>query len=577
MDDPAPATPARPCRESLHALLCATLSPEELRTLAHAIAEGCGDDSIVHSLGPGSVSDLASELITLVNRRGLEYDLFMGLSRLRPRQFTRIVRVAHKFDVELPPPPPSPPRIVSAPLLHEGNLERSVARPSESARLFVAALLAVGLGMMALGAGSLVTALVGAPASVTKPPPEPPPSRSGGRSREPELFGPTPAEPASERASEPACARPSIHEIPPQERLELLIVSTRRPKNTAWITFSADLDSGEAARHILTHHFLRSDEQIIPLLAGNRLKLCVLDGCAGPGTPISALFRGADPAPARPPVAPNTESKWGLRKELADPPRPAARTDASGPDGDKSLGAGMPTVGFVLLDDLYLFYSEEPRSALACTDWNLPCARTLALPERTGRREFSLSIRLRLDATEPRSLSAPVDPYSDDCWWRDEQPLLADASGACGEAPRFALLLRNDGGLRWLIEDGADAGPGRAWSIDAPASAPRGVLDANWHHITLVRRFAEDGDTSLELWLDGALQGVETSNSRDDLADLWLAPDGALRAPWHWALKGDLGLMHLWDYALPEADLAELSPPSRSDPARLPQLVDAPS
>ncbi|MFY0532175.1 hypothetical protein [Nannocystis pusilla] len=103
------------------------------------------------------------------------------------------------------------------------------------------------------------------------------------------------------------------------------------------------------------------------------------------------------------------------------------------------------------------------------------------------------------------------------------------------------------------------------------------MLDANWHHVTLVRRFAEDGDTWLELWLDGALQGVETSNSRDDLAGLWLAPDGSLRAPWHWSLRGDLGLMHLWDYALPEADLAKLSPPPRSDAARLPQLVDAPS
>lgn len=577
MDDPAPATPARPCRESLHALLCDTLSPEELRMLARAIGDEGGDDSIVHSLGPWSVSDLASELITLVNRRGLQYELFMGLSRLRPRQFPRIARVAHRFDLELSPPPPSPPRIASAPRSHEGILERSVARPSESTRLFVAASLALGLGMMALGAGSLVTALARARGPVAKPPPEPPPSQSGSRSSGPELLGPTPAEPPSERGSEPACARPSIHEIPPQERLELLIVSTQRPQNTAWITFSADLDSGEAARHILTHHFLRSDEPLIPLLAGNRLKLCVLDGCAGPGTPISALFRGADPAHTRPAVAPNTEAKFGLRKELADPPRPAARADASGPDDKKSLDAGTPTVGFVLLDDLYLFYSEEPRSALACTDWDLPCARTVALPERTGRREFTLSIHLRLDATEPRSLSAPVDPYSDDCWWRDEQPLLADASGACGEAPRFALLLRDDGGLRWLIEDGADVGPGRAWSIDAPASDPRGVLDANWHHVTLVRRFAEDGDTSLELWLDGALQDVETSNSRDDLAGLWLAPGGALRVPWHWSLKGDLGLMHLWDYALPEADLATLSPPSRSDPAPRPQLVDAPS
>ncbi|MFY0532174.1 hypothetical protein [Nannocystis pusilla] len=194
-------------------------------------------------------------------------------------------------------------------------------------------------------------------------------------------------------------------------------MSTRRPKNTAWITFSADLDSGEAARHILTHHFLRSDEPIIPLLAGNRLKLCVLDGCAGPGTPISALFRGADPAHTRPAVAPNTESKLGLRKELADPPRPAA----SGSEGKKSLGAGTPTVGFVLLDDLYLFYSEEPRSALACTDWNLPARAPSPCPTARVAADHPL------DPSPPRRdrtaiLSAPVDPYSDDCWWRDEQP-----------------------------------------------------------------------------------------------------------------------------------------------------------
>ncbi|MFY0532173.1 hypothetical protein [Nannocystis pusilla] len=99
--------------------------------LARAIGDEGGDDSIVHSLGPGSVSDLASELITLVNRRGLQYELFMGLSRLRPRQFPRIARVAHKFDVELPPPPPSPPRIVSAPLSHGAMLGgRSLDRPS---------------------------------------------------------------------------------------------------------------------------------------------------------------------------------------------------------------------------------------------------------------------------------------------------------------------------------------------------------------------------------------------------------------------------------------------------------------
>lgn len=570
MDDPAPATPARPCRESLHALLCATLSPEELRVLARAIGDGCGDDSIVHSLGPGSVSDLASELITLVHRRGLEYELFMGLSRLRPRQFTRIVRVAHRFALKLPPPPP---RTVSAPPMLEGNVARPVARPPEATRLFVAALLAVGLGMMALGTGSLVTALVAAPAPVAKPPLEPLPSRSESRSSAPGRFEHAPAESPIERVSEPACARPGLHEIPSQERRDLLIVSTRRPTNTAWLTFSADLDSGEAARHILTHHFLRTDEQIIPLLAGDRLKLCVLDACAGPGTPISALFRGSGPTHARPAAAPNTESKFGLRKDLADPPRPAARTDASGRDGDKSLGAVTPTVGFVRLDDLYLFHPAEPRSALACTDWDLPCARTIALPARTGHGEFTLSIHLRLDATEPRPLSAPVAPYSDDCWWRGEQPILADASGACGEAARFALLLRDDGGLRWLIEDGADVGPGRAWSIDAPASTPRGVLDANWHHIALVRRFDDDGDASLELWLDGALQGVETSHSRIDLAGRWLAPDGSLRAPWHWSLKGDLGLMHVWEYALSEEDLAAPGPPSRADLARRPRPV----
>ncbi|MDC0722868.1 hypothetical protein [Nannocystis bainbridge] len=374
-----------------------------------------------------------------------------------------------------------------------------------------------------------------------------------------------PAVPLPPRPPEAACAHPEVHAASQEQSLEL-IVTSKRPRNRAeLVTFPADLDSGDAARHVFLDHFLRGDPEQRLLFEGAAFKLCALDRCSGTGTSVASHVARAPPSPVRTTAPSRAETKFNLQAPLGAPSPPNAKPAPPTVDGEPQVGTPIPEVGFILMEENQSFAKEQPRSAHDCTRWDEPCASTVRLPEGTRLGEFSFSLNLRFEAIDPPTLSRPVEPYADDCWWRDEQPLLADASGACGDAPRFAVLVTVDGGLRWIVEDGADAGPGRAWSVEAPAPHEGGVLDSRWHNVTLVRRFGDDGDAALELWLDGELQGIEASSARTDLAPRWLDDEDHLRAPWSWSLAGDMGLMQLWERALDAHELEALRPASLLD------------
>ncbi|WAS89866.1 hypothetical protein [Nannocystis punicea] len=517
----------------MHALLCNLLTERDFRELARNLGESGGDEHMVHSLGPGSRSEMAYQLIELIESRGLMLELFAELLRLRPRQRERIALVARQFDMPRAAvrslfPAAKPPRargwvplVMLSPLLALIRCptgQRDQLPPIQTARADVPAT---------------------APVDVEQPPDCPP--------VEPPVATKTP------------CPHPELHDAPPETALELLIVSNEFPSHSERVTYDASLDAGVAAKHFFLYHLLAMNEKQAAVFDKRSFELCGANGCAAKGTPLSAVvFHGGAAASVRgvqrPRSASATPSTPSQSRGMSAPP------DASTSKFNPSIPTfKAPEIGFVRLDGFLYFRSLAPVALHSCEEWTSSCAETVALPRELGRDEFTFVINLRLAAAPPAGLSA-VEPYSDDCWWSGEHPLLAAHADECDETGRFALLLTQEAELRWLVDDGAEVGFGGAWSLAVAGAGPRGLVDANWHSIALVRRFLPDGDAQLEIWLDGELGALETSDSRMDLRPRWMDRDGRLTEPWVWSLHGDIGSGYVWDQALTSEELESLAP-----------------
>lgn len=177
-------------------------------------------------------------------------------------------------------------------------------------------------------------------------------------------------------------------------------------------------------------------------------------------------------------------------------------------------------------------------------------ARLTQLPEGFGDGEFTFEVRVLADDTvgtgdtsvqgsaSQRTLWSSNDAarYSSSGWWFPGNFLLDGHNNSSFEAGTFSLQIYGSGRVRWTFGDGAAAGA-RTGDLHAvqganTASAPS-ILDGRPHTITCVRRWDEGTGAILELYIDGALVGTETTTARTNMASTyWDSWAGFPQAGW---------------------------------------------
>ncbi|HID48846.1 MAG TPA: hypothetical protein EYP40_04385 [Chromatiales bacterium] len=192
-------------------------------------------------------------------------------------------------------------------------------------------------------------------------------------------------------------------------------------------------------------------------------------------------------------------------------------------------------------------------------------ARQVDLPVNFGVGEFTIQFWIKPDDSYPigpisadpyRNWSdSDIAPYSSSTWWFEGNFLLDGHNNNDFGSGTFSLQFYGGGRLRWLFGDGAALNStGGTWAIQAyPAVNTSSLLDGNWHQVTLVRRWEGATDARLEMWIDGTLVAVETSNRRTNMRTYWdnwnnfpAGQDG-----WFWGAEKQsaLGLIgHYEDY-----------------------------
>lgn len=162
-------------------------------------------------------------------------------------------------------------------------------------------------------------------------------------------------------------------------------------------------------------------------------------------------------------------------------------------------------------------------------------ARLGRIPPGFGAGEFTLELWFRPDGSFPVGPCGSTAerlvnwctqnnlPYPSLDWWYDGNFLLDGHNNAAFPDGTFTLQFYGGGRLRWLFGDGEGAATaGSQWSVgDGRAPNAPQLLDGQWHHATLVRRWSGSSAARLELWIDGAFVHAETSNRRTDMRVYW--------------------------------------------------------
>lgn len=533
---------ARSRAKELHDLLCSLFDEQDFQRFVHALSEDSESPNLQAELSGGWLSARCQRLIELVTRRGIVWKFFPMLVDEYPGRRADIRAVALRFGVDPDQPKPEPAKAPEA---------RGMPR-SLSTRF---------LGLHGMCAMTIVVVLMRGSASTPDLAPETPPTQPP---IELEDTGEPPTQP--EEAGH-ACDQPHLHAVSPGETVEIEARSTRSSGRAERLRFPVTLDCAVVARHIFLEHWMKTDEYQREMYEVSKFELCTTGQCFGAGTTMASLeqsIHAGDPVTVlnRPESGPTTEP---ARPTIAA--IPSSLPPGGSPSGNWHNQAGLFDLDssvrlftFVQIDNIKYTLADKsaqcmqgmPANVLSCAGWGDACARLDSLPDEIGAGEFTLAVSLHFRQPSPTRIVA--EPYSDERWWHADQRILD------GQYAGFALTSTPRGTLRWLIGDGADIGPGGMWSIEAEGDRPDGSLSLGWHRVALVRRWGDDRDASLEVWIDGQLAGVEFSSSRADLRDRWIDGDGGLHLPWFWYADGDLADAWVWNTARPEEELEAMKP-----------------
>lgn len=186
-------------------------------------------------------------------------------------------------------------------------------------------------------------------------------------------------------------------------------------------------------------------------------------------------------------------------------------------------------------------------------------ARHTTIPAGFGSGEFTLEIWLRPDDSFPVGpagggsnqlvnwSSADPEPYSSGGWWFTGNFLLDGHNNSSFGDGTFSLQFVGGGRVRWDFGDGANAEPGGHWAVQAwPSDTVHSLLDGNWHYIACVRRWVGEQHADLELWVDGGLLSIQTSDRRTNMRTAywnnWTGfPDG--QEGWFWGAEKQAAIL----------------------------------
>lgn len=182
------------------------------------------------------------------------------------------------------------------------------------------------------------------------------------------------------------------------------------------------------------------------------------------------------------------------------------------------------------------------------------------IPAGFGSGEFTLEIWLRPDDSFPVGSvgggnqlinwsSADPQPHSSGSWWFTGNFLLDGHNNASFADGTFSLQFVGGGRVRWDFGDGTPLVGGH-WAVQSwPSENTPDLLDGNWHYIACVRRWAggsEESSADLELWIDGGLVDIRTSNRRTNMRTAywnnWTGfPDG--QEGWFWGAEKQAAIL----------------------------------
>jgi chitodextrinase len=211
-------------------------------------------------------------------------------------------------------------------------------------------------------------------------------------------------------------------------------------------------------------------------------------------------------------------------------------------------------------------------AAAASLEWRLSSAGSfdygtqLTIPAGFGNAEFTMELWIRPNNSFPTGptgsgqaqlqnwSNADNAPYSSSGWWFEGNFLLDghQNAGSAFQNGTFSLQFYGSGRIRWLFGDGvSNSVAGQLWTVQAfPASTGPNLLDGNWHHVALVRRFVGASQSQLELWIDGVLIDTETSSARTNMRQYWDSWSGfpANQRGWFWGAEKQAAIGVLTQY-----------------------------
>jgi chitodextrinase len=274
--------------------------------------------------------------------------------------------------------------------------------------------------------------------------------------------------------------------------------------------------------------------------------------------------------PATPSTRPTAGRSWLLSRRSASPTTRPRRADSR-------LRAAL---GGLLLTACATFASAASLDLKLSSANNFDYLRQLTIPSGFGSGEFTLELWIKPNNAYPIGStasgsgqlnnwsSADISPYSSSGWWYEGNFLLDghNNAGSNFQNGTFTLQFYGRGRVRWLFGDGASGNvSGRVWSVGAyPATDAPTLLDGQWHHIALVRRFSGSSGSQLELWQDGVLIDTENSSTRANMRQWWDSWSGFYsdQRGWFWGLfsqyedyKGLIDELRFWSRAKTSSEL----------------------
>jgi len=155
----------------------------------------------------------------------------------------------------------------------------------------------------------------------------------------------------------------------------------------------------------------------------------------------------------------------------------------------------------------------------------------LVIPQGFGEGEFTFELWFKPDnsymygTTNNGALgqltnwtSEPFDPKPSDGggWWFKGNFLL-DGHSNTSALGTFSLQFYSSGRMRWHFEDSSGYYGLQAENVN---QSPQ-LVDGNWHHVTVVRRWSGASNAQLELWVDGVLIDTQISSTQESMRPYW--------------------------------------------------------